>query len=122
MKLFLKIFFSILVLLVVGLFVFNAIYINSSIPALDQWEKITIGHIDCGFVPDGDCYNNHSKFVLSVGGTPLNDAYRLYTPVSFWGGYETTTYDGLSYRHIYTLYKHSSLIPFWTDYLIVCER
>lgn len=103
-------------------FVCNAIYINNSIPMLDGWEKVTTGEIDCGYKNNMNCYNNNRDFFRSIGGVELNYSYRLYTPIPTWFGFETTTYSGLSYYRTYSLYKHNSLLPFWTDYLVICDK
>lgn len=104
------------------LFICNAIYINRSIPTLDGWYKVSTGGISCGFVSRNDCYHNNNDFVCSIGGKPLKNLFhRHYTPLSSWYGFETASYEDLAYHYIYTLYKHNSIIPFWSDYLIICN-
>ena len=97
----------------------NAIYINQSITTLDKWDEISTGGIRCGFEPSDGCYHNNFKFIESIGGLPLEND-RFYTPLSAWYGFEIAGFSDLSYHHIYRLYKHDSIIPFRTEYLVVC--
>ena len=109
----------ILALVVIIVHIVNAIIINQSIPTLDKWDSIATGNIDCGYTPKDDCYQSNSKFIYRIGGAPLV-SYVFYTPLSAWYGFETADYSDLSYHHIYRLYKHDSIIPFRTEYLVVC--
>ena len=109
----------ILALVVIIVPIVNAIIINQSIPTLDKWNIISTGNINCGSMPKDDCYHNHSNFIYSIGGAPL-EGYGFYTPLSAWYGFETADYSDLSYHHVYKLYKHDSIIPFRTEYLVVC--